>query len=337
MAKERSAKLDNIKGLLILLVVLGHFLTVGFRANNEAAEYIYCAIYSFHIPAFFMVSGFLSKKAADKGYNPAGIQKTFISYLLGTLIVICTVTVLYKRPDPLFKLTPVFAMWFLLSLLYMKLLVSWINSIRFAFPLSIALALAAGCSVLIGKEFALARTVCNMPYFLAGLKLAENNRYHKLSGFISTHKAVTAAAYAVILGAFLFLVTRDDFEYGNFWMYKTYQEMNYSDATGILYRSIVIAFAIATAALLMVIMPDKKCLLTKWGEASLVVYMLHTVFYYVLEKTYASTDFPVEGLLPLATVVIAAVITVMILSSKPAVLAVNGLVNRLTAITMRKK
>lgn len=51
---KRNHLIDLIKGLLILLVIVGHFLP-GTLSDNPARY----AIYSFHMPAFFYISGML--------------------------------------------------------------------------------------------------------------------------------------------------------------------------------------------------------------------------------------------------------------------------------------
>ena len=51
---KRNIFIDFIKGFLILLVILGHFLP-GTLSENPA-RYV---IYSFHMPAFFFISGML--------------------------------------------------------------------------------------------------------------------------------------------------------------------------------------------------------------------------------------------------------------------------------------
>lgn len=59
ISSNRSAYWDNAKGILICLVVLGHYLF----AYQEilSVNLIVSLIYFFHMPAFILVSGFFSK------------------------------------------------------------------------------------------------------------------------------------------------------------------------------------------------------------------------------------------------------------------------------------
>lgn len=57
--KERNYLFDNLKFLLIVLVVFGHSLEEISLAQDYAI--IRAWIYSFHMPAFVFISGYFSK------------------------------------------------------------------------------------------------------------------------------------------------------------------------------------------------------------------------------------------------------------------------------------
>src|SRR4029077_11373781 len=54
-AKERDSVIDNARFILIVLVVLGHFLTT--MQGSPALDVLYAWIYMFHMPAFVFLSG----------------------------------------------------------------------------------------------------------------------------------------------------------------------------------------------------------------------------------------------------------------------------------------
>ena len=56
---KRDPYFDNLKFILILLVVLGHFTTL--NLNNLHLASISNIIYSFHMPIFIFISGYFSK------------------------------------------------------------------------------------------------------------------------------------------------------------------------------------------------------------------------------------------------------------------------------------
>lgn len=67
MAKERLVWADSLKGILILLVVLGHAIQGVFTENVESNR-LWNVIYSFHMPAFFAISGYFVRPTGG-GYK----------------------------------------------------------------------------------------------------------------------------------------------------------------------------------------------------------------------------------------------------------------------------
>ncbi|MGN1124802.1 MAG: acyltransferase family protein [Candidatus Gastranaerophilaceae bacterium] len=69
---KREEKIDAIKGILIFLVVFGHSKT----------DFIHDIIFLFHMPLFFIVSGFLLNKSRlyEKGYIRKRVFKLILPY-----------------------------------------------------------------------------------------------------------------------------------------------------------------------------------------------------------------------------------------------------------------
>lgn len=56
---KRIDYIDELRGLAIILVVIGHLIQFnGFSTNNPVFEFIY----SFHMPLFFSISGYITQK-----------------------------------------------------------------------------------------------------------------------------------------------------------------------------------------------------------------------------------------------------------------------------------
>lgn len=62
--KQRDYSFDFCKGVLIFLVVYGHVLQYHLLGNYENNP-VYVFIYSFHMPVFFMISGYFARKAVN--------------------------------------------------------------------------------------------------------------------------------------------------------------------------------------------------------------------------------------------------------------------------------
>lgn len=69
---KRDKGIDFIKGIAIILVVLGHVITNGVSSQVIINGYIIklCnIIYFFHMPLFFFISGYLTKKYINENNN----------------------------------------------------------------------------------------------------------------------------------------------------------------------------------------------------------------------------------------------------------------------------
>lgn len=96
--KKNIEWVEKAKGIGILLVILGHSIRDGMR-SHWIYNLIYTFIYTFHMPLFFMISGFLFERSLKKGYSyPELLKKKtrsvavpFISYsvLIYMIFIAC--------------------------------------------------------------------------------------------------------------------------------------------------------------------------------------------------------------------------------------------------------
>ena len=75
---------DNLKFILIFLVVLGHILEP-LISDSINLKRLYIFIYTFHMPAFIFISGLFSKKAVEEK-NYKKIFEFIIIYLFAAVI-----------------------------------------------------------------------------------------------------------------------------------------------------------------------------------------------------------------------------------------------------------
>lgn len=90
--KKYYEELIILKGIAIILVVLGHsFSFTGFNIldNNILNRYIHDSIYSFHMPLFFMIAGFLTNNYEDnlnKKFYFSKIKRLLIPYIFINIV-----------------------------------------------------------------------------------------------------------------------------------------------------------------------------------------------------------------------------------------------------------
>lgn len=75
-----SYLIDNIKVLLIFLVVFNHIIAFNLVKVDMVVRYIWYGITIFHMPAFCFISGYLSKKPQNVLKN---VKNLLIPYILG--------------------------------------------------------------------------------------------------------------------------------------------------------------------------------------------------------------------------------------------------------------
>ena len=79
---ERDFHIDNIKGVLIFLVVLGHMLGYLQETHSAFATGVRTFIYFFHMPGFIFMSGYLAKGFLTKEYKAEKLLSFAWLYLL---------------------------------------------------------------------------------------------------------------------------------------------------------------------------------------------------------------------------------------------------------------
>ena len=110
MTIVRNSRLDGIKLLLIILVVIGHCIEPS-RYNNTISGSLYSVIYSFHMPLFVFLSGYFAKVNNLKEWRNKGIS------FIETFLVIMIPQFLFYRNWHVF-FNPENSGWYLMSLLW---------------------------------------------------------------------------------------------------------------------------------------------------------------------------------------------------------------------------
>ena len=80
--KKRNSVLDIMKGIGIILVVLGHSIFGNIGGSGTSTNQLYNAIYSCHMALFFLVAGFLLYSTMPKGNYEEWLIKKFKFYVI---------------------------------------------------------------------------------------------------------------------------------------------------------------------------------------------------------------------------------------------------------------
>lgn len=121
MSRERLVWADALKGWLIILVVLGHALqhVLGLKCDNN---HLWNVIYSFHMPAFMAVSGYLAYRVG--GAKPLfqtlwrRFRQLMIPFILWTILLLLNKGCLTLESVGDYLLFPDKGLWFLWVLFF---------------------------------------------------------------------------------------------------------------------------------------------------------------------------------------------------------------------------
>lgn len=102
MKNSRNQVIDLIKGLAIFTVVLGHCIQYGageivIQSQSYYDNYLFKLIYSFHMPVFMVVSGYLFSKSVKKYSNRQLVEKGIRTLLIPIILWV----LLYRVPEML--------------------------------------------------------------------------------------------------------------------------------------------------------------------------------------------------------------------------------------------
>ncbi|MBO6240409.1 MAG: acyltransferase family protein [Butyrivibrio sp.] len=259
---ERNHKFDNVKALLIFLVVFGHSLEYLYGVKGSYGA-IRAAIYSFHMPAFVFISGYFARK------SKRAVQEVVVKYLLTYMIFNTLFAVSPWNVDsPLNFLFPQLIYWYLLCLCFWRVAVGVFSNIRFVVPLSILFTFYIGTCPKADRFMSISRAVCFFSFFLIGYKFS----LEWLKKIKKKHMAI-ALAFSIVVVLVLHyqkLIPVKMYEY-----IQSYSATKVSNVAGIEMRVVMIALALVMTFCLIGLMPSKEFFFTILGRNSLCIYLIH--------------------------------------------------------------
>ena len=190
----RDFRIDSIKGLLIILVILGHFIT-GLDNSNVINHGVMGCIYVFHMPLFILISGYFTKHPSQLTPHDMwqGVGKIFLTLVIFHLLNCVRFYLTFGSfTAPLCKF-PYSVLWYLLCLIYWRILLyytprSLLNKPALYLGLALLLSLASGFFRL-GMFLSFQRAMSFYFFFLLGfyyrqgpanVALWHNNKLHAL-------------------------------------------------------------------------------------------------------------------------------------------------------------
>lgn len=171
-AKKRDAYFDNAKYLAIVLVAVAHSW-VPVMEGSRAARAAYMVTYTFHMPAFIIISGYFSRSFS---LTPAKVKR-LVTGVAVPYIVFETAYSLFRRyasgssDGAISLLEPWYLTWFLAALFIWRLTTPIWQNLRHPLAVSLVIAVLASLAPSIGDDLDLPRVLQFLPFFVLGLQL----------------------------------------------------------------------------------------------------------------------------------------------------------------------
>ncbi|WP_189176871.1 acyltransferase family protein [Streptomyces lasiicapitis] len=169
-AKQRDAFFDNAKYLAIVLVAMAHAWEP-LTDHSRTAEALYMTVYTFHMPAFILISGYFSRSF---DMRPDRLKRLVTGVAVPYVLFEVAYTFFKRWADddptqPISLLDPWYLTWFLIALFVWRLTTPLWKIVRWPVPLALAVAVLAVISPDIGDDLDLQRVLQFMPFFVLGL------------------------------------------------------------------------------------------------------------------------------------------------------------------------
>ncbi|MBQ9551257.1 MAG: acyltransferase family protein [Clostridia bacterium] len=293
---QRLYKLDNLKLLLIFLVVLGHVADL-YAETSQATGYLRYIIYTFHMPLFLFVSGLVGKRSVrERRYSH--IATYFGLYIFikilnfaanwATAGVLPKVTVFADRGEP----------WYAFCLFAFGFITICVDKLKPAYVLilSVLLACLAGYDKTVGDLLCLSRIIVFYPFYYLGYCLEPQ----KVCAFFSKKRLIPIALLILAAGVTATILLYDRFDdFRNlkfiFTARNAYQTVLKYHEFGFAHRLLCYTVSMLVGGAFFALVPKRRLgFLTKIGARSVQIYALQRVML-ILYFRLLNKPFHLEG------------------------------------------
>lgn len=284
--KTREYQYDNIRFLLMALVVLGHLLEIAREFPNR--ELLYALIYSFHMPAFLFLSGMFARFDRAKWIFGMALPYLLLQWSYTAFVE--------KLGDPYVHVQfsrPYWILWYLFVLMVYTLLLPVYDTPSpvkqgLMVAASVVLALLAGFDKSIDYQWSASRIIAFQPWFLLGYY------FRRADGLRARWNGAGRTFRGTILG--LAALCCVGLEWLLLWQGVTakmmlgaygYEDLGYRWQT----RGLIMCCAVCVIFLLFVgLAPRLKGripVITVLGQNTLPIYLLHGFFFHLFRLKYS--------------------------------------------------
>lgn len=266
--RERDYLFDNLKAMMLFLVVIGHILDPYIDRQDSIYRYFMQYIYLFHMPMFAFITGYFTKNTEKAGST--AVRKVLIPYLFWQILYIATALLFIRlglasyntdvfRPSILLPSSP---LYYLLCVFVWKVFARDLVSLRFPVLFSFTAGLLV--SIVFDGAYHIGWGACFslMIFFVLGL-LCTKEHVEKIRR-IPRPAAIGVLSAAIVPSILL------PYSFRN--VRFTYESVGLSPEVGIGYRALFYLIAVLMIGALINLFPDRKTFFSHVGSNAILVY-----------------------------------------------------------------
>lgn len=288
MKPKRDAWLDNIKGILMILVVVGHAIA-SICDDYKDMLWLYNAINFFHMGTFFIVSGYLSKRRVAQRDWISLINRNIVPYILAQFLLYFVAALVkygfkassidsFMSSSSFSLFQPIYQLWYLMAMILFVILcmvgqpqkhpILWLIG-------SIIVSLGVGYFQQI-MILRITKAAAFLPFFIIGIILPDN-----FLGFLKRFRKLLAIPALAIFALYgLIVIQQKDTllaKLGSASSAYKVMAKSYPGIDPLLQRAIFLGGVIVLAFAFYVLIPRRRTFFTFIGENSLYVFILHSI------------------------------------------------------------
>ncbi|MGH3731260.1 MAG: acyltransferase family protein [Micromonosporaceae bacterium] len=283
--RKRDALLDNAKILLITLVVIGHAVEPTDHGRLGSTAYVW--IYLFHMPAFVLICGYLSKSFDGSRHRIDKLLSTVAAPYLIFWTLYAVQAAWADREVPSGPLEPEWLTWFLVALFIWRITAPLWRAVKWPVLVAIAISLVGGLASM-GEVLEISRVLSMLPFFVAGLYLQPRHLEFLKQPWVRV--CAVAALLAALPLTYLYIepMSREWVYWRESLLDRDFPFLPY----GLPARAVFLLLGFVLTAAVLSLVPRRRMWITQLGEYTMYVYLLHGLVVRLAEQHgwYAFTD-----------------------------------------------
>lgn len=311
---KRSLYLDNLKFILIFFVVLGHFANL--NRNIPVFGMINNVIYSFHMPLFIFISGYLSKNI--NCHRKKEFDQVLYTYFVFEILNFIFTKLTSIGYGGIHIFTPTGQNWYLLGLFFWRLFLPYCYLFKktTSFIITVIFALSVGFYDDFNTFLGLYRIIYFMPFFVLGSYCNDLNLL--INKYIRFRSLFIFLLFVSLIIISILSLYNIEFSKAIAYAFTPFKGYNSQSNFELLLRFFLRIIGFFTSIIIifffLFIIPKKKTFYTHFGKHTLNVFLLHMFIVLPINLFFEKFNFDISFMV-LSSIISSALITIALSSN----------------------